>query len=303
MIYDVTMNPQGGTELLYKNFIKYIDKRWVQNTHLFVSSIDERIYDTSKQRILWQHLYVDQPNVQPLNNPQIASNLDMIVFVSEWQRQQFLLHFPLINPNKTCVIRNAIVPIEYKPKANGKINLVYNSMPNRGLDVLLDAYELIDTSNTELIIHSSNIIYGKGYHTLIGNSYDKILHRCKTTKNVTYKGYAINKGVRASLQTSHILAYPSIFPETSCLVAIEAGAAGCKLVTTNYGALPETCLGYNSYIEYTNDRQELVESYAELLEKEIKNYNSDFCKFQSDEFNSKYSWENRKKEWEDLLYA
>ena len=91
-------------------------------------------------------------------------------------------------------------------------------------------------------------------------------------KNVVYKGYAMNKAVHKAVQQAHILAYPSIFEETSCLAAIEAGAAGCKIVTTDYGALKETCGDWASYIEFTPNRRELVQNYAELLQKEIDNY-------------------------------
>ena len=91
-------------------------------------------------------------------------------------------------------------------------------------------------------------------------------------KNVVYKGYAMNKAIHKAVQQAHILAYPSIFAETSCLTAIEAGAAGCKIVTTDYGALRETCQDWATYVDFTTNRQELVNNYAETLKKEIDNY-------------------------------
>ena len=48
----------------------------------------------------------------------------------------------------------------------------------------------------------------------------------------------------------HIFAYPSIWHETSCIAAIEAMAAGCEIVTTNLGALYETCSPFGRFINF-----------------------------------------------------
>jgi glycosyltransferase involved in cell wall biosynthesis len=85
---------------------------------------------------------------------------------------------------------------------------------------------------------------------------------------------------------------------------IEAGAAGCKLVTTNIGGLAETGSEFATLVPIQASREELVMSYASALNREI-----DECKtFKGDEkqsefYNTNYSWEKRKPEWERLFDA
>lgn len=294
------MRPNGGTELLCKNLIKYVGQDWLKHTNLVVSICNEEMIDINRKNILWQHLMTDQYNVMGLNNKKFTEKIDKFIYVSEWQKKKFINQFDLANYNN-IVIKNAIDPIPFKQKPKDKIRLIYNSMPNRGLEILLDAFDMLDTRDIELVVYSSNIIYGLNYSKMIGNSYDVLFNRCRKHPNITYKGYAMNNVIRSAVQSSHILAYPSIFPETSCLVAIEAGAAGCKIVTTDYGALPETCGRWASYINYTPNKKELTEAYALKLKEEIENYTDEKSEEQSIWFNKNYSWLNRQKEWKEIL--
>jgi glycosyltransferase involved in cell wall biosynthesis len=122
---------------------------------------------------------------------------------------------------------------------------------------------------------------------------------------VNYKGYSTNDDIRKAMQEAHILAYPSIFEETSCLVMIEAGAAGCDMVTTNLGALYETGAQYAKMIGMQSDRDILVRNYATALNEAIDSYwdksNQKTLKEQSDYYNKFYSWELRSKEWNTLF--
>jgi len=293
------MNPQGGTELLYSNLKKYVGVNWSTNINLILSVCHQSMIVPDKTNILWQHLHTDQAAIAGMYDQTFIDSIQQFVYVSNWQRQQYQEKFNISHANN-LVIKNAVEPIEFRDKPNDRLRLIYTSMPNRGLDVLLDAFTLVNR-DVELIIYSSNIIYGNGYHNLIGKQNDQMFNRARTMKNVSYRGYATNKAVRLALQSSHILAYPSTFEETSCLAAIEAGAAGCKIVTTRLGALPETCGKYATYVY--SDRKILVEQYAQALQEAIDNYQNNMytLKEQSDWFNEQYSWKNRKKEWEILL--
>lgn len=291
------MTPRGGSELLYQNLQKYVGLDLLSKVNLILSRCDLNLISSSKPNILWQHLSYDQENVQRMHNEEFRSKIDQFVYVSDWQRHCFIEKFnsPI---EQSITIRNAIEPIEYIEKPTDKIKLIYTSTPWRGLDILLDVIDLLDRNDFELDVYSSTVIYGTHF---MPNAYDKLFTRCKTTKNVNYRGYATNKAVRKALQRAHIFAYPSTFEETSCLSAIEAGAARCQILTTKYGALPETCKNYAQYVNYQN-KQQLVNDYAIMLNTAIDNYKQDkLLKEQSDWFNEYYSWTSRAESWKELI--
>lgn len=293
------MSPKGGTEILHENLLKHVDNLLLSNINLIISVCDHSLLDTSKPNIVWQHVNTDQRVAEGCADVNFTSNISKWIYVSEWQRQRFHRDFDLSLDN-SMVLLNAIEPIEYNKRSTDKIKLIYTSTPWRGLEVLLEAFKLLNRNDVELDVFSSTVIYGSNF---MPNQYDWLFNRCRATKNVNYKGYATNKGVRRALQNSHIFAYPSIFEETSCLSAIEAGAAGCSIVTTDLGALPETCEQWATYVSHTTEYKKLIYAYAETLNKSIDDYynNQDKLYAQSEYFNKKYSWHNRKLQWEELL--
>jgi len=73
----------------------------------------------------------------------------------------------------------------------------------------------------------------------------------------------------------HIFSHPSIWPETSCISAIESMAAGCEVVTTNLGALYETCSPFATFVNFDRNFDNLEKRYSKTLLNSIKNYWSD----------------------------
>ena len=63
------------------------------------------------------------------------------------------------------------------------------------------------------------------------------------------------------LQQTHICAYPSCWIETSCLAAIEAMAAGCEVVSTNLGALYETCSPFGTFVGFDRNWDNLEKRF------------------------------------------
>jgi glycosyltransferase involved in cell wall biosynthesis len=296
---------KGGTELLKDGLYKHTNIKDYEDINLILSTPNINNVRYTKKNLLWQHLnYIDE-SLQPLKDPSFVKAIDAFVYVSHWQYEKFRYIFQV--PTETSfIIKNAIEPIEFIPKSkDGKLKLIYASTPFRGLDVLLDAFEIINRDDIELDIYSSTLMYGSGYQAAYSNIYEDLFNRAKGMKNVNYHGYAENDDVRKAMQNAHILAYPSIFEETSCLVMIEAGAAGCDLVTTDLGALYETGAEYAKMIPIQSSKEALAVQYAKALNEAIDNYwnksNQETLKEQSEFYNKFYSWERRAKEWNDFF--
>ena len=296
------MPPMGGSDIMLNGLLKHVDVD-AYNVNIISSRCQEDLIKDDKINILWQHLSYNEPLTQGMTNKFFTRAIDAFVYVSHWQHEKFryVYHIPVSN---AFVIKNAIEPIEYIPRPKGeKIRLIYTSAPFRGLNVLLDAFELLNRDDIELYVYSSTIVYGTNYDNVHSEIYEPLFERARNMKNVYYMGYAKNTEIIKALQSSHIFAYPTMFEETCCLAMIEAGAAGCKIVSHNLGAVYETGSEFARLVPIRIEAEELASEYAKALNEEIDSYweKTDSLKWQSDFYNNFYSWDKRKVEWETLF--
>ena len=301
------MNPKGGTEILKEQLIAQLPEESLDGINLIGSICHPSLVKEDKINILWQHLSYDQPNVRLMQDRKFVDSIDYFIYVSHWQYNKFREIYK-IPEYKSFVIKNATHAFDTVEKQkDNKIKLLYTSTPWRGLAVLIKSIEILNKTREdfEVDIYSSTKIYGSKFDENEKDKFEVLFDKCKNTPNVNYLGYADNDSVRAAVQRAHIYAYPSIFEETSCLAVIEAMSAGCHVVTTNYGALPETCGEFATMIEFDSSGQNLIERYAETLNSVIDNYKNNLYKddleMQIKYYNKNYSWETRIQEWKNFL--
>jgi glycosyltransferase involved in cell wall biosynthesis len=169
----------------------------------------------------------------------------------------------------------------------------------------LKAIENLQRDDIELDIYSSTIIYGDKFDRENRRKFEDLFEYAKKLPNVFYKGYGTNLEIREAVSKAHIMAYPSIFEETSCMSAIEALAAGCLTVATDFGALKETCGTWANLLTFDTDEKILIRRYTKHLENSIENYWSDETqeklKDQFAYYNKYWSWEYRQKQWQKLF--
>ena len=302
------MNPIGGSEIIKAQLISQLSEGELDGINLVTSICHPQFVQKDKINIVWQQLSYDQPNVQYMRERKYVDSIDYFVYNSHWCFNRFRDHFK-IPEYKSFVIKNSSFTYDTPiiKKMDGRLKLIYISTPWRGLEVLVKCIEKLNKTRDDftLDVYSSTKIYGTDFEKSEGDNFKKLFNLCKNTKNINYMGYATNDEIREALKSAHILAYPCIFEETSCIAAIEAMMAGCYVVTTNYGALPETCGDFATMIEFNSSGIQLINNFTSALNTVIDNYKNNVYKedleLQVKFYKKYYSWETRIEEWKGFL--
>ena len=294
----------GGSENQLRLLLKHLPDESFKDINLILNNTNHDLIEKNKINVLWMQHFVNQEEAKNLGSKDYVNKLDYIVFNSNWNFEKFQYQFK-IPESKSLVIKNAIEKIDFHEKPKDKINLVYHTTPWRGLIHLLKVFKRLNLQNTELNICSSTIIYGKKFDSILGKKYENIFEECKNTKNVNYLGFVENNKIIELLKNMHIYSFPSIWPETSCISAIEAMAAGCEIVTSNLGALYETCTPFATFVGFDSNFDNFEKKYQKALENSVKNFwskeNQKKIRFQQEVINLTYSWTIRSKEWISFL--
>ena len=268
-------------------------------------------FKAKKPLVMWNQHADDQPAIEGLEFTRERKAWASIAFVSEWQRDQFC-NIYWIEKNKTRVMRNAISPAiaEMAPvrpwfQSGEAPVLVYTSAPYRGLDVLLDAVPLIRSAipDMRLRVFSGSRLQKGGE----SESYAELYRRCETTAGVEYVGTIPQTELAGELSRAAALAYPSTFPETSCIAAMEAMSLGAVVLTTRSGALPETTAGFGAMIEPHEDAPRLAREFAQMAIDTLAQARrepeaaADRRARQIEFTRRQYAWPARALEWEAYL--
>lgn len=187
--------------------------------------------------------------------------------------------------------------------------LVYTSVPARGLDILLDIFPKIREKVPEATLH----IYC-GWDLGMLKEEDRLLAQSLYDKTnqpgIFREGTKKHSELAKELHISSIMLYPShpvpgagFFAETSCIAALEAQAAGCPVIASKRGALPESIVDGKTGIlidgnPYSDTfKQKFIDETVNLL-KDQKRLSA-MRKAAEQFIKENYTWEMIAKEWTD----
>ena len=302
-----SQNAKGGTELLAERLLKGSKKDLFKNTNIIFNRPDlyKQYFDSGINIFNFQ----DLPNDRMYKNffeSELVNKFSHFVFNSDYQKEEFCNKFDF-NGRNISVIKNSINPIEMKQKEyDGKVNLIYHTTPHRGLELLAHCFPkiLAENDKVHLKVFSSLKIYGWDEKDKV---FEPLYKKLKDMKNVEYNSNVSNEEIRKELVNSHIFAYPNIWPESSCLAAIEAMSAKNLLVLPNLAALKETGSKSKFLYEFTHNASDHILTFQKQLthaiqyvQKQSEDYKShlDELKIFADK---NYNLNDYLKKWERVL--
>ena len=151
-----------------------------------------------------------------------------------------------MNPHLETLLRKSK---EQKKPLKKKQKMIYTSTPFRGLHLVPTIFKNVNkyTDGYTMDVYSSLKTYfmdDKQYPDLA-----KTLKEIDETDGINNNGAIPQKELSQKYLESRIMMYPNIFKETSCVSAIEALSSGNIVVTSDKGALPETCCGFGCHFK------------------------------------------------------
>ena len=301
------MEPRGATEIQHELLNKHVPKELLDKFQICTSIPGKVPLDPNKINILWQKNSWDQPNLQKFfKDKERFKEYDWYVFNSHWNYEKFRYFFG-IPEEKSVVIKNGAAHFPQRKiyKEGDPIRIIHHCTPWRGLNVLLLAMQLIKNKNVTLDVYSSCKVYGSEFEQKCEKDFEGLYEQANKLENVNYIGYKSNEYILEHMTDYDLFVYPSIFEETFCVSALEALACGLHVITTNFGALPETCSEWPIYVNYTKDHNMLADATAQAIDiaagylhkDVIQNHLEEQQKF----YKRFYNWQKKGLEWQNFL--
>jgi GR25 family glycosyltransferase involved in LPS biosynthesis/glycosyltransferase involved in cell wall biosynthesis len=210
--------------------------------------------------------------------------------LTEWHKNHFLNIYPEIK-DKIQIINNGINIDSFKADTNNKIKnrFIYTSRPDRGLDNLLKLWPKIleRIPDATLAISSYGNFPSKPEETILKKIIDE------NPDTIRYLGKLNTDKLYEEMAYSEYWLYPTHWPETSCITALEMlmseviclyyPVAGLTNTIDKYGI--QVCSG------------EEIETIVSLTEEQKENLRKNGKLYALN-----YSWENRFNKWEKICF-
>jgi len=214
-------------------------------------------------KVLWNHDTLDNPK----ELRQIHDEIDLFLVLSNFHKDNFLMRLPQLD-DRLVVTRNGLDFDLLDRSASGEKNphkLIYASRPERGLKTLLESiWPRLYKWNPDLRL------YVCGYQINLGDMpphldelYRHINRLLESVPGLVFLGGLAKPDYYRHLSESAMMLYPSIFPEVSCIAALEAQALGVPVLTSDAFALSETVVTQTSKVRGKPGSTEYINDYVE----------------------------------------
>lgn len=264
-------------------------------------ALDDQFNIKSKLTLLWVHdvFAMNATNARLLK-------ADKILALSEWHRNLLIQHHG-VHPNHVLKTRNGIDLKRFdKNIKRNRFKCINSSSPDRSWPILLDVWPKIKEQVPEAELH---LFYGFRNWELAAQEDPKqqdlislLRKRISEMRSlgVIFHDRVGQEELAEEFLSSGVWVYPTWFSETSCLSAMEAQAAGCRMVTSSIAALNETAGDRAKLIQGDWTTPEYQEQFVKECVLALKNEDdSDRAKLQ--EYSKNFDFDNLAKDWCDMF--
>lgn len=224
-----------------------------------VRTTHEVLKSKNQYKVIWAHDNCDQ--VGHLHLPENIDKVDLIVCVSNWEREQYI-KFKRAPAEKLIVIPNGVhemfVPSD-KPKSK---TCIFFSAPHKGVAPLVPIWKKVVEKHPDakLKVFSSMSLYGavqpgEGDEETITTEnglepspFIPVYKELQALPNVEYSPCIDREDLLPHIQDAAFYIHPNVWEETFCVSLAEAISCGCYPIGTGMGAIPETSFGRGKYI-------------------------------------------------------
>ncbi len=238
-----------------------------------------RVVELLGNQIKAKKIYLDLHDVPDVNEftEERWKKVTKIFVKSKYHRSLL----PKLPDEKFAIIPNGIDVSRYVGDFDRiPHSVIYSSSPNRGLDTLLTMWPKVREQYPDATLR---VFYGWNTFFALEKGNPASLIWMNTIKDkmdsladqgVINMGRVSQKELAEWQMKSTVWAYPTMFPEISCITAMEVQAAGCIPVCTDYAALSET-VQYGDKIPSPISRPKNKELFLERLLERIDGFGQD----------------------------
>ena len=243
------------------------------------------------QTYIWAHDILLLQYGSNLNESQILKKWDKYInkciCLTEWHKNEFINKYPILK-DKISLINNGIDCQSFSNiVTNKKIKnkFIYSSRPDRGLNILLELWpQILENLPDATLVISFYGTFSSDQLTLktIIDSYDSIQYLGKLNGQQLYEEMA----------SSEYWLYPTHWPETSCITALEMLMSGVICLYYPVAGIVDTLGNYGIPLEKDQEIETInnltVKRKTEIIQRG-KEYALSCC------------WTNRAVEWINLI--
>jgi len=203
--------------------------------------LDEKYNIESKIKLLWVH---DVYAIAATNTNLLRAN--KILALTNWHKGN-IINVHNVHSDQVLVTRNGIDLNRFnKNIVRNKYKVVNSSSPDRSWPVLLECWKFIKQAVPQAELHLfygfKNWEFAAKFDQKQADLIERLKKQIKELEplGVVYHDRVSQEQLAKEFLSAGVWAHPTWFTETSCITAMEAQAAGLRIVTSSIAALNET---------------------------------------------------------------